>query len=442
MLRWHWISHWIYAVTVTCFSPHFNLLLAGNNAAVDASLDATAGSNEEDSPLWRRVSEHDFELSSCIFSSDSQAYNHYFCDWRPEIISLASTLNKHNAFEVTEYVCGHYSEGEKSCKNVSLFLFKPPASYRTYTKLCISGSTTDLKQPEFKVVGLDSTIKFYYQCFPNCVKPHNGSQVQQDNQKRNKFTCAVYEAIFDHHAIRARVQMKPLIFTIVGYDVSINSVWNVTLQINIIDKCKVYTLTLDTHKSIADDAMVVIECIWPIISAISFGLSIISIVICCPSTVLGIYIEIQTFKGRLLHNTSKCYSSSITPLQEAKFTGSDDSQVHQLNVTPTTSPELQDTISSSSSNTTSIISNFPPDTISTDSINTQQTNAIDRDHNLSSLNTISSSSSSLANTTNNINMSSLETVSTCPGSDLQQAVNVTTSSLSSISTGSEPQEAS
>ena len=410
-------------------------LLAGSNAAVKSR------SNEEDS-LWTRVSEHNFEFSSCLFTSDSQAYDHlnYFChrDWKTAPTGAVRVeSNTRNTFKVVEYICDQsqdQNQSEQNCKIVSLFLFKADI----YDMLCISSSTKDLIQED---ISLNSTV--YHQYFPKCVKPYNESQIRQHNQERKKFSCVTY----DYHS-----QTIPLVFSIVGYDVSINSIWNVTLQINIINKCKVFTLNIATYSSEHDSEKFVSPMLWFVIA---IG-TIIAPIMCCVNCVLEIRIKRKKLKSDPLQNTknhrlSSGNSSSITPVQETNFIDSDGSQVHQLNVTTTPCPELhlqeeafitiQDTISSSSSSTTSTISNFPPDTISIDSINTQQISAIDRDHNLSSLNTISSSSSLHANVTNDFDMSSPETVSTCPGSKLQQAVNVTSSS-SSISTGSEPQEAS
>ena len=235
-----------------------------------------------------------------------------------------------------------------------------------------------------------------------------------------------------------------MVFTIVGYDVSVNSIWNTILQINIIDKCKVFSLNTEDNRARVG-----------VIAALIIGTAT-SIVIFCLHGVLDIYIHKQKMqlksdplKNTKNHCSSNSNSSCAPPLQDTHFTDSDGSLVHRLSVTASTCPELhlqkafitiQDIISSSSSDTASTISNFPQDTISTDS-NSQEANFIGSDHNISLPETVISTSDAQVNTTNNIDMSSLETITTWSGSDLQQAVNVTSSS-SSISTGSEPQQAS
>ena len=170
--------YWMYVVITTCFS----LLLAGSNAIPDAA----AGSPNEENLWWRKVSKHYFELSSCLFSNDSQAHDHLnnFCDHRQNADGTVRLAGKrHNTFQVTEYICDQ-SEGKQNCKNVSLFFLKADI---VVNGLCISSSIADLKQ---EVIGLQSAL--YIQYLPICVKSQSSSQVQQQNQERKIFSCYYY----------------------------------------------------------------------------------------------------------------------------------------------------------------------------------------------------------------------------------------------------------
>ena len=162
--------------------------------------------------MWTRVAKQNFEMSTCLFSNDSQRY---FCHDKQNR-EENSAIYKLNTFKVTERLCEQSLQGS-SCKNISLLFFKSQKA-----ELCIaSTSATTLKQIDVRL-HLNSYLKYS----PICVK--SKSQLQHKNFT-SSFSCTTDVD-----------KMGELVFTVSGYDVTIDRVWNTALKINIVDHCNIF----------------------------------------------------------------------------------------------------------------------------------------------------------------------------------------------------------
>lgn len=164
-------------------------------------------SADGNSASWTRVTEQNFEMSSCLFSNGSRL--HYSC-YDQQGHNENSAIIKLNTYKVTEHLC---EQSQRNCKNISLLFFKSRK-----VGLCISSTTKTLKQIYVRLLH----FPVYYQYFSVCVK----SQFQL--QRKN------YTGIFN--CTTDVDKMRELVFTISGYDVTIDRVWNTILKINIVDK--------------------------------------------------------------------------------------------------------------------------------------------------------------------------------------------------------------
>ena len=180
-----------------------------------------------DRNVWTRRPGQVFELSSCLFSNESDYQLHYSC-YDPE--GVIETSRKPNTFSVTERLCDE-SDERRDCKNLSLYFFQSQK-----VGLCISSNTTTLAQES---VRLYYTV--YSQYLPICVES------RLHRRYVSKFSCTDLDYL---------AQRRELAVTITGYDVLTSRSWMTTFNLKLVHNCSTSQSTLHEELAPLTNAMV------------------------------------------------------------------------------------------------------------------------------------------------------------------------------------------
>ena len=208
------------------------------------------------------VDAQNLELSFCRFFNYSQL--RYSCHTHH---GSENSINKPNAFEVTQYLRGRYDPGKGTgFKNISLLFHFQGNS------LCVASSKKNVVT--LKQVGVELPVDgTNIQHFVTCIK-------RRSHLERNyTFSC-----------VTDIDKMKELSLAVRGYDVIIGSVWTADLKLDLVHNCSIVHENPDhDHKAI------------PYIPMMWVALAIVSI----SGSTIFLVIFVKCYKKRIKHAMSR-----------------------------------------------------------------------------------------------------------------------------------------